>query len=63
MESLHDEASRYGIERPELERRERTGQYGETIIELTPESEQAWSEYLRKITLAKIALHSSENTQ
>jgi len=55
MESIHDEAARLGIERPELEHYE----YMEgpvTVIALTPESDYAWGNYLRAITLAKIAL-------
>lgn len=29
-----------------------------TVIALTPESDRAWGEYLRGLTLAKIALNS-----
>lgn len=47
--------------KPELERRVRME--GEvTVIELTPESEQIWSDYLRKLHFAKIALRSLNET-
>lgn len=42
--------------KPELERRQRVGQYGEIVDELTPESEQRWAAYLRELHLAKIAI-------
>lgn len=42
--------------KPELERRERVGQYGDTVSELTPDSEQRWSNYLRDLHFAKIAI-------
>lgn len=29
-----------------------------TVIALTPESDKAWGDYLRELTLAKIALNS-----
>ena len=42
--------------KPELQRQERIGQYGEIVSELTPESEKEWAEYLRTLHFAKIAL-------
>lgn len=42
--------------KPELERRQRVGQYGEIVDELAPESEQRWAAYLRELRLAKIAI-------
>lgn len=57
MESIHDEATRYGIERPETERYEYME--GTVIVSaLTAESEALWADYLRAIGLARIALHS-----
>lgn len=44
------------MEKPELERRQRVGSFGEIVEELTPESEIRWAEYLRKKRLADIAL-------
>lgn len=49
------------IEKPKLERRERIGAYGETVSELTPESERLWSEYLRNERLARIAIFKANN--
>ena len=49
------------MEKPKLERRERIGRYGEIVIELTPESEQIWSEYLRNEQLARIAIYKAQN--
>ena len=49
------------MEKPKLEHRERIGQYGEIVIELTPESEQIWSEYLRNEQLARIAIYKAQN--
>ena len=43
--------------KPELERRERVGQFGEIVSELTPESEVLWANYIRDLHLAKIALN------
>ena len=45
--------------KPELERRERIGQYGEIVSELTPDSEQRLAEYLRKLHFARIAIRSA----
>lgn len=57
MESIHDEAARLGVARPELE--EYAYMQGDvTVVSLTPESDQAWAEYLRNITMAKLALKS-----
>lgn len=58
METIHQEAARYGIEQPQLERYQHVDASGTTIISLTPDSEARWSSYLRSITLAKIALNS-----
>jgi hypothetical protein len=57
MESIHDEAARYGIERPVVERYEYVDYNDVTVSALTPESNIVWSNYLRAITLAKIALN------
>ena len=40
--------------KPQLEYRERVGQFGEIIQELTPESEMEYTEYLRKKGLAEV---------
>lgn len=58
-ETIHEEASRYGIERPEIERRTYIDSNNVVVSELTPESEQLWSEYLRAITLARIAINKA----
>ena len=42
--------------KPELEQRERVGQFGEIVEELTPESEVRWAEHLRQKRLAEIAI-------
>lgn len=42
--------------KPKLERVERKGYYGETVSELTPESELRWAKYLRELNFAKQAL-------
>lgn len=47
-------------EKPQLERRERVGQFGETVSELTPESERLWAEYLRQERLARIAIYKTQ---
>lgn len=49
------------MEKPILERRERIGQYGEIVSELTPESERIWAEYLRNERLARIAIYKAQN--
>ena len=49
------------IEKPTLEHRERIGAYGEVVIELTPESELIWADYLRRERLARIALYRTQN--
>lgn len=49
------------MEKPKLERRERIGQYGEIVSELTPESERIWAEYLRQERLARIAIYKAQN--
>ena len=57
MRSIHEEAQQLGIQRPELEHR----QYMDgdvTVIALTQESEKDWADYLRSITMAKLALNS-----
>ena len=48
-------------EKPKLEHRERVGECGEIVSELTPESEQIWSEYLRNERLARIAIYKAQN--
>ena len=49
------------IEKPNLERRERIGAYGEIVSELTPESELIWADYLRRERLAQMALYRTQN--
>lgn len=49
------------IEKPNLERRQRVGQYGEIVSELTPESEQIWADYLHRERLARIAIYKAQN--
>lgn len=59
MESIHDQAAQLGVQQPVIERYE----YQEgnvTVSALTPESDQAWSTYLRDITMARLALNSIE---
>lgn len=46
--------------KPELEHRTRVGSYGETVVELTPESERVWAEYLRTLHFAKAAMYKME---
>lgn len=58
-ETIHKEASRYGIEKPELERREYIDENNVLVTELTPDSEREWSEYLRNISLARIAFYKA----
>lgn len=58
--SIHEEAAQFGIERPELEHYQYVDRDGVNTIALTPESESAWSDYLRNISLARIALTSPE---
>lgn len=43
-------------QKPNLEHRERIGEFGEMIDELTPESERAWTDYLRESRFAALAL-------
>lgn len=57
MKNIHEQAAEFGIDRPELENRE----YMEgsvTVIALTEQSEQDWANYLRSITMARLALHN-----
>lgn len=44
------------LPKPELSHRQRIGEFGEVVTELTPESEVAWAEYLRELHFAKVAL-------
>lgn len=44
------------LPKPELSHRQRIGEFGEVVTELTPESEAAWAEYLRELHFAKVAL-------
>ena len=46
--------------KPELEHRQRVGQFGEIVEELTPESEIRWAEYLRRKRLAEIAIRRND---
>jgi len=47
-------------EKPELETRSRNGQFGEVVVEYTPESETKWAEYLRKKRLYAVAVAAIE---
>ena len=54
---LDREAAALGVPKPKIEHYTYTE--GEVVVHaLTPESEAAWGDYLRKVTLAKIALNS-----
>lgn len=59
MTNIHEQAAELGIQQPVIERYE----YQEgnvTVSALTRESDQAWSDYLRNITMARLALNSPE---
>lgn len=55
MESIHDQAARYGIEQPQLEHQQRQ-EDSVTVISLTEQSEREWSTYLRRVNMAKLAM-------
>jgi len=55
MESIHNEAARFGIEQPELEYQQREEE-SVTVVSLTEQSEREWSNYLRAINMAKLAM-------
>lgn len=55
MESLDEQATRFGIERPELKHYEYMDG-NVVVVALTPESDYAWAEYLRAIGQARLAL-------
>lgn len=44
---------------PKLTYTERNGAHGETIQELDAESQKAWSEYMAKINMARLALKNN----
>lgn len=48
--------------KPELERRQRVGSFGEIVEELTPASEIAWADYLRRKRLAEIAMRREDDS-
>ena len=48
------------MEMPKLERRQRPGEHGEIVDELTPESEILWTQYLRETNLARIAINKKD---
>lgn len=56
MENIHDTAKKLGIEKPVLEREEHM-EDNVLVSSLTPESEKLWSDYLRSITMARLALN------
>lgn len=56
METLDEQAAKFGIQRPELDYREYMDG-NVTVVALTQESDVAWGNYLRDITLARIALN------
>lgn len=57
MRNIHEQAADFGIERPELEHQQYMD--GEvTVVALTAQSEVDWANYLRSITMAKLALRS-----
>jgi hypothetical protein len=43
-------------QKPDLEMREREGRHGEIVVELTPESENRWAEYLRQMNFYRMAM-------
>lgn len=47
--------------KPELEKREKVGEFGEIVEELTPQSEALWAEYLRKLHFAEAAIWLEQN--
>lgn len=47
--------------KPELEYRERSGPNGETIVELTPDSNVAYGRWLTACTLARQAIYKELN--
>lgn len=49
--------------KPELEKRQRIGDFGETVEELTPASEIVWADYLRRERLARIAIWRANNEE
>lgn len=49
------------MDKPKLERRQRVGNYGEIVEELTPASEIVWVDYLRRKRLAEIALRREDD--
>lgn len=49
--------------KPSLEYEEKTGQHGEIIQQLTPESERIWSNYLTELAVAKRALYKANKKQ
>lgn len=58
MENIHDTAAELGIQRPQLEYQQHM-EGPVTVVELTQDSNQLWSGYLRDITMAKIALNNT----
>lgn len=59
MENIHDTAAELGVARPELEYQQHM-EGPVTVVELTPDSNKDWADYLRNITMAKLALNSVE---
>lgn len=49
-------------QKPELESRQRIGDFGEIVEELTPASEIAWADYLRRKRLAEIAMRREDDS-
>lgn len=47
--------------KPALEHEYKNGQHGELIVQLTPESEILWSNYLRELNLARVAIYNASN--
>ena len=47
--------------KPELSYEETNGQYGETVIQLTAESEITWSRYLTELGIARRAVYATAN--
>lgn len=47
--------------KPELQRQQRIGQYGEIVDELTLESEILWTRYIRQQKVARAAIKETQS--
>lgn len=50
-------------QKPELEKRQMVGRFGEIVEELTPVSEIVWADYLKRERLARIAIWRANNEE